>query len=305
MKRRPAWAIGAGFLVLQAAAAWGEASLPVSARQAEHRVVVEVAGEEFTAYKTNPTQKYPYFYPVNGPLSGESVTTESSQPYPHHQSLFFGCDHVNDGNYWQEDIDRGQIRSQTTAILENGPDRVVIRDESRWQKPGHDPIIRDTRTFTITAPDPRTRYIDAEFRLTPLVDIHIRKTNHSLFAARMAPELSVTAGATLVNAEGKTAESGTFGEASPWCDYYGTRGGITEGLAILEHPDNPWFPSPWFTRDYGFFSPTPMNWLDEKGLDLPKGEDLVLRYRVVVHAGSTEEAAIEETFQAYGANGRR
>ncbi|GAF95919.1 unnamed protein product, partial [marine sediment metagenome] len=36
--------------------------------------------------------------------------------------------------------------------------------------------------------------------------------------------------------------------------YSGTRDGITEGIAILQHPDNRWFPAKWFTRDYGFFS---------------------------------------------------
>ena len=38
----------------------------------------------------------------------------------------------------------------------------------------------------------------------------------------------------------------------------GARGGVTEGIAIFQHPGNRWYPSKWFTRDYGFFSPTPM-----------------------------------------------
>ncbi len=102
------------------------------------------------------------------------------------------------------------------------------------------------------------------------------------------PELSVTSGGTLVNAEGKTSEKGTFNVASPWCDYFGTRNGITEGIAILQHPANRWYPSPWFTRDYGFFSPTPMNWLEGDQLDLPKGQKLTLSYRVIVHTGDVE-----------------
>ena len=134
--------------------------------------------------------------------------------------------------------------------------------------------------------------------MEPLVDIRILKTNHSLFSARVVPELGVAKGGTLVNAEGQTGEKGTFGVASPWCDYYGTRAGVTEGLAILQHPGNRWYPAKWFTRDYGFFSPTPMYWL-EGDQRLPKGQKLTLSYRVVVHSGDTQKAGIAAIFDAY------
>ena len=92
------------------------------------------------------------------------------------------------------------------------------------------------------------------------MDVPIRKTNHSLFSARMAADLSVTNGGTMINAEGLKSEKDTFGKSSPWIDFYGKRGDTIEGLAIFQHPSNPWYPSPWFTRDYGFMSPTPMYW---------------------------------------------
>ena len=40
-----------------------------------------------TVYRATPSQKYPYFYPLNGLVSGTSVTTESTLPYPHHRGL--------------------------------------------------------------------------------------------------------------------------------------------------------------------------------------------------------------------------
>src|SRR6188474_277017 len=39
------------------------------------------------AYRAQPSLKYPYFAPLNGPASGLSLTTESSLPYPHHRGL--------------------------------------------------------------------------------------------------------------------------------------------------------------------------------------------------------------------------
>lgn len=288
--------IPCGIVMLGAASG---AAAELSAVVVGDRVDVHVDGSLFTAYKFGGDQKYPYFWPVNGPASGETITTETSEPYPHHHSLFFGCDHVNNGNYWQDANERGQIVSQGPAIVESEGSRVVFTDTCLWRKPGEDPVLRDDRTVTIAAPSETIRYIDFEITLESLVDVTITKTNHSLFAARVVPELSVSSGGTLINAQGDASEAGTYGVESPWCDYSGTRDGVTEGIAILQHPDNRWYPSNWFTRDYGFFSPTPMYWLENDRLELPKGETLTLRYRVVVHSGNAEEAGIAGHFAKY------
>jgi len=276
-----------------------QAAQQVVAEIDDEQVTVKVDGERFTAYQFSPDQKYPYFWPVNGPATGESVTTESSEPYPHHHSLFLGCDRVNGGNYWQGPNSAGQILSQGPEVVEAKGDRIVFTDTCLWQRPRRDPVIRDRRRVIVSAPEPSIRIIDFEIVLEPLVDIEILKTNHSFFSARMVAELSANEGGRLVNAAGDSGEEGTFGQASPWCDYSGTRDGVAEGLAILQHPANRWYPSPWFTRDYGFFSPTPMYWLEDDLLRLPKGETLPLKYRVIVHRGDAEEAEIARRFEEY------
>ena len=263
------------------------------------RIVVTVGGKQFTCYKFGRLQKYPYFWPVNGPASGKSVTTETSWPYPHHHSLFFACDKVNGGNYWQESNERGQIVSQGPKIIEPSGDRIVFTDECFWQQPGKKLVILDLRRIIITAPSEELRFIDFEITLKPLTDICILKTNHSLFSARVVPELSVKSGGTLINAEGSAGEKGTWGVGSPWCDYSGTRSGITEGIAILQHPGNRWFPAKWFTRDYGFFSPTPMYWLENDRLELSEDQTLTLRYRVVIHSGDAKVAELANIFKQY------
>ncbi|MHC4750275.1 MAG: DUF6807 domain-containing protein [Planctomycetota bacterium] len=272
----------------------------VTARLDKDQIAVTVDGELFTCYKFSVSQKYPYFWPVKGPTSGKSVTTETSQPYPHHHSLFFGCDRVNGGNFWQESNERGQIVSRGPQIFGKATGHeVLIIDRCFWEQPGQAPIIQDMRWIGISAPSENLRIIDFKITVIPLVDVEILKTNHSLFSARVVPGLSVKSGGTLINAEGKTGEKGTFGAASPWCDYSGTRDGLTEGIAILQNPKNRWFPSKWFTRDYGFFSPTPMYWLEDGKLNLAKGEKLSLEYRVVVHDGDAKVADIAGIFKQY------
>ena len=200
------------------------------------------------------------------------------------------------------EITRGQILSQGPKVLSANDKQVVIEDDCLWKQPKQDAVMADHRRITITAVSPSQYFIDFEITLEPLVDIRIEKTNHSLFSARMVPELSVESGGVLVNAAGDSAEDGTFGVASPWCDYTGTLDGVKEGLAIFQHPENPWYPAKWFTRNYGFFSPTPMYWPEGDHTAMAKGEKAMLKYRVVVHSGDVSAEAIEVLFKEYGEN---
>jgi hypothetical protein len=271
----------------------------ITAEQVGDKIEFRVNGNLFTSYIISEFEKYPFFFPVNGP-SNATVTSIRNANYPHHSSLFFGCDKVNGGNYWQEGLERGQIISLRADIIETGGEKAVVENECIWKRPGADAPIKDKRKITVTVPSPGKFQIDFDVVMEMLMDVTIDKTNHSLFSGRMDPDLAVTNGGTMINAEGETGEKGTFGKRSAWIDYYGERMGKMEGMAILQHPSNEWFPAPWFTRDYGFFSPTPMYWPEnDKNITLKKGEKINLRYRVIVHSGDHKEAKIAEEFEKY------
>jgi hypothetical protein len=279
--------------------------------QSDSAVDVWVGDQFFTSYRYNTGEKLPYFFPVNGP-SGASVTSVRNPLYPHHASLWFGCDRVNGGNYWQNAMSGGRIITEslvlegakrgTSADLPNMEGaEVVISQTCIWRRPDAPEPFRDTRRYVITAPSAAVRVVDATVTLEALIDVEIEKTNHSFFSLRADPAFAVKAGGTMVNAEGAKDEKETFGKGSPWMAFYGKHGaGAEEGIALFQHPDNPWYPAPWFTRDYGFLSPTPMFWpQDGKSTKLKTGEKLVLRYRAVVFAGDPESAKIREEFEAY------
>jgi hypothetical protein len=264
------------------------------------RIDITINGKFFTSYLFPENEKYPFFFPLNGPASGGSVTSMRNAEYPHHSSLFFGCDLVNGGNYWQEGLDRGRIISINTRIEKEGGDSVIISDECIWSRPDAPSPVRDFRRFIITSPSSDIYQIDVEITMEMLMDVHILKTNHSLFSARIAPDLSVNNGGTMINAEGGKGEKETFGKNSAWIDYYGKRGTSIEGIAIIQHPSNPWYPSPWFTRDYGFMSPTPFYWPSNNvETFFEKGTRIRLRYRVLVHAGTSADVDIAGQFRKY------
>ena len=288
------------FFILHGSSAMCIAQSEITAIKTGSKIDVFINNRLFTSYIFSQEEKYPYFFPVNGP-SNASVTSKRNANFPHHSSLFFGCDHVNGGNYWQEGLERGQILSLREDIVETGGDRVVIENECVWTRPGANSPIKDLRRITISAPSDGMYQIDFDIELVMLEDVTIARTNHSLFSGRMDPDLAVINGGIMINAEGDTGENGTFGKPSPWIDYYGKRMGKYEGMAIMQHPSNRWYPAPWFTRDYGFFSPTPMYWPEDhnKGTVLNKGEKVNLRYRVLVHSGDHKEAGIADRFDLY------
>lgn len=271
----------------------------LTAEKVGDKIEIRINGNLFTSYILSEFEKYPFFYPVNGP-SNASVTSFRNANYPHHSSLFFGCDKVNGGNYWQEGLEDGQIISLRADIVETGTNRVVIENECIWRRPGADSPIKDKRIITVSSPSKDKFQIDFDVTMEMLMDVVIDKTNHSLFSGRMDPDLAVINGGVMINAEGDTGEKGTFGKSSPWIDCYGKRLGKIEGMAIMQHPSNDWYPAPWFTRDYGFFSPTPMYWpQNDKNTTLKKGQLVKLRYRVLVHSGNHIEAGIAQEFEKY------
>src|SRR4030042_4333315 len=89
------------FVFIGATVALPVTGAKINAVKVGSKINVTIDGNFFTSYIFPEDEKYPFFYPVNGPVSGGSVTSMRNAVYPHHTSLFFGCDQVNGGNYWQ------------------------------------------------------------------------------------------------------------------------------------------------------------------------------------------------------------
>ena len=248
------------------------------------------------SYRTNPNQKYPYIYPLAGPISRVSVTSESAQPWPHHRSVFMGADRVNGSNYWQEGTDRGQVFSTNLRLTKAESDVVEFSDVCVWKHPKHDPIIEDTRKYILVWKERDYYTLDLDFSMKMLVDVHIEKTNHGFFGVRVEQDLCPHGGGTLVSSDGRIGEAETFGKPAKWMAFFGKRRfnpAITEGVAVLCPPKEPFENCPWFTRDYGNISPMPFLFT-EKGFSWKKGETLKGHYRIVVFAGEPADVDLNQ-----------
>ena len=173
-----------------------------------------------------------------------------------------------------------------------------------WKRPDAEAPIRDKRVITISSPSEKLYQLDFQVEMEMLMDVSIQKTNHSLFSARIAEDLTVKQGGVMMNSKGQMGEKETFGSRAAWLGFYGQRKTGFEGIVIMQHPSSRWFPSPWFTRDYGFMSPTPMYWPEDGAQTfLKKGEVVRLKYRVLIFGGTPDEAGIQALYDAYAAEG--
>ncbi len=254
-----------------------------------------------TTYRANPSQKYPYFYPLNGLASGTSLTAESALPYPHHRGLWLGCEPLNGGDYWADNgLESGQIRSEGLELGQTTERSVEILDRCQWVRKDAPSPLSDERKFTITILNEGVWVVDAEMKLTAKEDIEVEEAKHSFFAIRAASDISSTYGGILTNSEGGEGAEGTYGKEARWCGYHGKRAGrpdVVEGIAVMTHPNNPLKPI-WFTREYGHLSPSPFNFLDEPWR-LGKGKSIELKYRVALHVGTPKEADLDGVYRQW------
>jgi len=275
----------------------------LTAYQRDGSIQVRLDNLPVLVYRAQASLKYPYFCPLNGPVSGLSLTTESALPYPHHRGLWLGCDPVNGGNYWADNgLESGQIRSVELQLDQQAvtPSSAGFVEKCVWSRAESNPF-HDQRRYAITVPDRSHVLIDCHFLLTAGEDVSIKSAKHSFFALRAAADISPNYGGTLINSAGGLGAQGTYGKPAAWCGYFGKRRlrpEVVEGIVIMNHPRNFGGDCPWFTRDYGHLSPSPLAFL-EKPWTLAKGQTLELSYRVVLFAGTPEQAGLDSLYQRW------
>jgi hypothetical protein len=82
-------------------------------------------------------------------------------------------------------------------------------------------------------------------------------------------------------------------------DFSGVIGGNEVGMTMLDHPQNPNSPSPWYAINDGtmcFFSPA---FLANKPQSLAPAQTLSLRYRVIIHPGRWTADQVRLAAEAY------
>jgi hypothetical protein len=123
---------------------------------------------------------------------------------------------------------------------------------------------------------------------------------------QIAADSVITTGAG-VSEKGAAAEKLAWGKPAPWCDESGKIAGKDYGVAILDHPSNPRYPSTWHVRAYGLMTANifglhdfdKSNAKDAGNLTIEPAKPVTFKYRVVVHTGDAKSADLETKFKEW------
>jgi len=252
--------------------------------QKDDRIEISIGGDPFSTFYFGPETTKPYLYPLRAP-DGTIVT----RGFPMEEIPGEQRDHEHQRSMW------------FTAVF-------------NWNSPDGSTLLSEARRMVIRTAT-KDRIIDFDLTLTAVADkVHFGDTKEGTFAVRLATELEephmrakgVARTGKITNAGGKTTEANTWGKQSPWVDYAGSIEGKPVGIAIFDHPSNPKHPTYWHVRGYGLFAANifgehHFNADDSRdgSITLAKGEKLHFRYRMLIHAGSTESAKVGRKYDRW------
>jgi len=302
--RRPFW-------ILLAAAG----CLPAQVRFSKGLISINVDSKPFTVFHYGEESGKPYLAPIRS-ASGKIVTRRfpmesaagDSTDHVHHTGLWFSYDDVNGVKFWENDPsykvpNMGRIVVRT-ADYQEGNRLGTLSATMEWRDPGGKVLIVESRKMIFHS-DPKLRIVDFEITLTAAEDLTFGDTKEGAFAIRLAETLTEKKGGRMVNADGAATMAQVWGKRSNWVDYSGEVEGEKLGVAIFDHPQNPRHPTYWHARDYGLFALDPFGshvfdpTQPESHWQLPKGKQLVFRWRVVVHPGDTESGGVADLYKDY------
>ena len=250
------------------------------------RIEIYVHGERFASYETD--KSIPGFTALYA--TGLRAISQPAPPTGH--GLWIGHGRVNDIAFDGGAGSGGCIKT-TDLLVRRGPLTVGFQHECGWIAPGGRVLLNEVRTIRVANGPSAGALLDITLELMspPGAAVVFGQDETGLLQARIAGPLLPSGGGQMRNSSDEFGPDGIDGRQAAWCACNGVVLGETVGLALLDHPGNPWHPPRWVCRADGVLSPSPFLAGD---FQIDPGRALELRYRVVVHSGYVEAGWIRE-----------
>jgi len=267
-------------------------------------------------------RRRPFVHPVATP-AGHVLTVDAPDDHPWHHALWFTIKFVNGENFWEEYDAYGVLRHPTEPTTST--DGRAITGDLEWIRPDRQTVVlRERRSLTHVPIDDDAYAIDLDTTLTPEVDVVLDRTPFTTWGGyggltfRGRADLRRT---RLLASDG-TEHERVLGDRGAWLDLSGTVDGALAGIAMLDHPDNPNHPVPWYasTRadtygaspgggadgddeadDWSNFVNAAFLW--DGPISLAANDTLTFDYRVIVHDGIWDRAQVQEQYDAWAESG--
>lgn len=290
-------------------------------------VHIIIDGKLFTDFVYADSLEKPFLYPIYA-ADGEAITRGfpwNPQPndptdHPHHIGLWFNYEKVNGLDFWNNSFaipaekknQYGWIRTTQIETMESGNQGKLVY-LADWTDQSKQVLLQEKTTLIFNA-GTNARVIDRITELTAVQNVTFPDAKDGMLGLRVAHELelpvSVTkeykdekGNITKVNATKDASATGNYltsfgkegneawGTRGNWCMLYGRLKNDVISIAMIDHPQNPGFPTYWHARNYGLFAANPLGqkvFSDGKlviNFRLLKGKSATFRYRVVITSG--------------------
>jgi len=301
----------------------------------QNKIDINIGGKPFTSFLYPDTLEKPVLYPVraaNGTVvtRGFPLNPKPGDPtdHPHHLGIWFNFENVNGLDFWNNSYAIPAAKKsqygwvKTDKILETkSGQKGVLAYHAKWTNQKNDVLLEETTHYEFSGNE-HERIIDRVTTLKADTEVKFNDAKDGLLGLRLAHELQIpteqdqkftddkgnvtivkggtdkVANSNYLTSAGKTGND-AWSTRAVWCKVYGKMGNDSVSIAIIDHPENPNYPTFWHARGYGLFAANPLgekiftNGASAKNLTLQKGDTVTFRYRIVVENGketlSTDE----------------
>jgi len=297
-----------------------QAESGVKITKGDGRLAIEIDGALFSNYYFEGYSR-PFLFPLVGPGGVEMTRSwpikdgvpDEEKDHPHHKSFWWAHGDMNGVDFWAESPKSGKTVHEGFGEIVSGAEAGVIHSRNRYVAGDGKVICTDERVVTIRK-EGENRIVDFEVKVVASHgDLVFGDTKEGTLALRLNEGLRLKGKigkGRILNSEG-VEDGATWGKRASWVDYFGPIGGKMVGVAILDHPSNPRYPTWWHVRDYGLFAANPFGIHDfekkPKGagdLKVESGKSVTFKYRIILHAGDSAEAAIQKASEAWAGAGK-
>lgn len=305
---------------------------------AQKKVSITINGKPFTELVYTDTMEKPFLYPIYAP-NNKAITRGfpwNPQPndptdHPHHIGLWFNYESVNGLDFWNNSYaiaadkkkNYGWIRTQKILKTKSGK-QGSLSYSANWTDHQKKVLLEETTDLNFSTIG-NDRVIERITQLRAIEDVSFNDVKDGMLGLRVAHELELpvtetkkytdasgivtsvkankdsTVTGNYLTSEGKQGDA-AWGTRGNWCMLYGKLGGDSISIVMIDHPQNPGYPTYWHARNYGLFAANPLgqkvfsNGKTVLNYTLTKGQSVTFRYKIIIASGKyrLSNAAIEK-----------
>jgi hypothetical protein len=307
------------------------------------RVDITIDGQAFTSYIWPTTLKKPVLYPLRtakGTIITRGYPLEQRPgerlDHPHHVGLWFDYENVNGLDFWNnsdaikpENAPKmGTILQRSIISAKSGSQQGELDVEADWVTSDKKPLLNEYTQFVFRG-GPGFRSVDRITTLSALNEkVFFPDEKDGLLGLRVIRALEIpsdkpevytdASGRTVtvakldntgvngsyLTSEGKKGDA-AWGTRGRWCNLSGLVGDEPVTITILDHAENPGFPTYWHARGYGLFAANPLgqkvfsNGKEELNFSLAPHASITFRYRILISSAILTPEATEAIYKDF------